>query len=123
MSVYVFMHASAKTHVHIYILAHVHPCMCVHKHVCMYAWIHVDVLKNMMGMHTFIVYLGNDLIMHGLLQRIHSHIFLIMTADTIMTILYVQNLTAMRYIDTNTHISFVPYSIRKLACIIILAYP
>ena len=88
----------------------------------MYAWIHADELKKMMGMQRFKAYVGHDLIMHDLLQIIHSYIFITMTADTIMTTLYVQKLTAMRYIDTNTHIPFVLYSIRELASMIIFTH-
>ena len=108
---------------HIYIFAHVHPWMCTCTHVCMYAWIHVDELKKMMGMQTFIIYVGNELITHDLLQRIYRYIFLTMTADTTIATLNVQKVTDMRYIGTNTHISFVLYSIRELESIIIFAHP
>ena len=77
----------------------------------------------MMGMQTFIGYVGNDLIIHDLLQRMHNYIFLTVIADTIMAALYVQALTDMRYIGTITHIFFMLYSIRELACIIIFAHP
>ena len=78
-----FMHASGNTHmyVYIYIFAHVHPCMCACTHVCMDK---CRSIENMMRMQTFTVYVGNDLIMHGLLQIMHSYIFLTMIADTII---------------------------------------
>ena len=86
MSVYVFMHVSGYTHMHIYIyiFAHAHPYMCACTHIC------VDTCKsieNMMEMQTLIVYVGDDLIMHGLLQRMHSYIYLIMIADAIIATL------------------------------------
>ena len=79
MNVYVLMHASGYTHMHIYMFAHVHPCMCTCTHVCM------DTCRGsekMMKMQTFIVYVGDDLAMHGLLQRMHDYIYIIMIAAT-----------------------------------------
>ena len=76
-----FMHASGYTHIHTYIFVHVHLCMCACTHVCMDTYRSIE---NMMRMQTSIVYVGNDLIMHALLQIMHSNIFLPMIADSII---------------------------------------
>jgi hypothetical protein len=89
-------------HQQILIFAHLHSYMCGCTHVCMYAWVHVDV-ENKMGMQTFIGHVGNYSIMHDLLQIMRGYIFLTMIAYVIMATSYMQNMTAMRYIDTNTH--------------------
>ena len=118
MNVCVSMHASANIHIF----------TCAFMHVCLYTCMHVSMdtcrcIENMMKMQTFMVHGGCDLIMYDLLQRIRSYIFLTMAADTIMATLYVKKMTAMRYVDTNTYISYVLYIIRELTSIIIFAHP
>ena len=81
MNVYVLMHASGYTHMHIYIFAHVHLCMRACTHVCMNT---CRGIEKMMKMQTFIFYVGDDLVMHGLLQRMHDYIYIIMVGDTIL---------------------------------------
>ena len=76
MRVYVFMHASENTDMHIYLFAQVHPCM----DTC-------RCIENMMRMQTFIGYVRNDLIMHEFLQRMYCYIFLTMIADNMIAIL------------------------------------
>ena len=107
MHVYVLMHASGYTHMHIYIciFAHIHPCMCPHTHVCMDTCRHIE---KMMNMQTFIVYVGDDLVMCGLLQRKHDYIYIIMIADTIIALQHGKNAIYI-YINTNTHTSSVLY--------------
>ena len=112
------------THMHIYIYSHVYPCMCACTHVCMET---CRSIENMMEMQTFIIYVGDDLIMHGLSQRMHSYIYIIMIADSRY---YNSNILDAKndcyiyiYINTNTHISFVLYTIRELAHTIIYAHP
>ena len=61
-------------------------------------------------------YVGNDVIMHELLQIMYDYIFISMTADTMIATLYVQQLTAIRYIDMNTHNYFAIYSTKVLIC-------
>ena len=92
MNVYMVVHASGNTHLHKYIIAYVHPCMRVCAHVCMDTCRSID---NMMRMQAIIGYVGNDLIMHGLLQRTHTYIFLTTLADTIIATFYMQKLAAM----------------------------
>ena len=104
MNVYVFMHALRNTHMHKYIFAHVHPCMCACTRVCMDT---CRSIENMMRMHAFIGYVGNDLIMHGLLQRKHIYIFRTMIAATIIATFYMQKLTAIyMYIYSCKHTHF-----------------
>ena len=117
MNVYVSMHASANIHI----------STCAFMHVCLYTCMHVCMgtcrcVENMMGMQTFIGYVGNFSIMHDLLQRMRSYIFLTMIAYVVMATVYMQKMKAMRYIDTNTHISLVLYSTREFACMIIFAH-
>ena len=83
MNVYVFMHASRYIHMHvyIYIVAHIHSWMCACTHVCMDTRRSID---NMMKMQKFIVYVGDYLTTHGLLQRMHGYVYLIIIADTII---------------------------------------
>ena len=118
MNVCLSMHASANINICTFAFMHVWLYTCMH--VCMGT---CRCVENMMGMQTFIGYVGNYSSMHDLLQRMHSYIFLILIADTIMATFYVQILKAMRYIDTNTHNPFVLYSTRELACIIMFTHP
>jgi len=88
----VCVHACIRiyTYSYIYIYAHVHSCMCACTHVCMDTCISVE---NMMRTQTLIGYVGNDLTMHGLLERMHNYTILTIIADTIIATLYMQKLT------------------------------
>ena len=66
-------------YIYIYIYSHVYPCMCACTHVCIET---CRSIENIMKMQTFIVYVGDDLIMHGLSQRMHSYIYIIRIADS-----------------------------------------
>jgi len=61
-------------YIYIYIFAHVHPCMCACTHGYMDT---CRGIEKMMKMQTFIVYVGDDLVMHGLLQSMHDYISII----------------------------------------------
>jgi hypothetical protein len=68
-------------YIYIYIFAHVHPCMCACTHGYMDT---CRCFEKMMKMQTFIVSVGDDMAMHGLLQRMHDYIYIIMVGDTII---------------------------------------
>ena len=50
-----------------------HACVLVR----MYAWIHVEGLKNKMWMQKYVIYLDNDLVLHGMLKRMHNYMILL----------------------------------------------
>ena len=73
------MHQDTHICIYIYIFAHVHPCMCACTHGYMDT---CRCIEKMMKMQTFIVSVGDDMAMHGLLQRMHDYIYIIMVGDT-----------------------------------------
>ena len=86
---------------YIHIFAHGHPFMCACTHVSMDTYTSVE---NMMKMLTFIIHVENDLVMHGSLQRMHSYIYFIMIAVTIIAALLMQkSIATYIYVSIQTH--------------------
>jgi hypothetical protein len=63
-----------KMHRYMYIFAHVLPCMCACTHVCMNTCRRIE---NKMWMQKYVIYLDNDLVLHGMLKRMRNYMILL----------------------------------------------
>ena len=84
--------------------------MCAFTHVCMNT---CKGIEKMMKMQKFIACVGDDLVMHSLLQIMHDWVYIIMLPDTIIGPFMMAKMIAIDiyiYININTHTFSVLYT-------------